>query len=165
MMKKNKGFTLIELLVVIAIIGILSSVILASLNNARDKGKDASVKSQLASMKAQGELFYSQNGELYTGVCTKGKEADGGFGISTDPGLLQAIVGATAIDSTLNTTYTVAGAYNLVTCHDSENSWAAEAPMNESASGTGNANMFCVDSTGYSGLKTTTIAGSYTACN
>ncbi|HQC46196.1 MAG TPA: type II secretion system protein, partial [Candidatus Paceibacterota bacterium] len=31
-MKKNKGFTLIELLVVIAIIGILSSVVLASLN-------------------------------------------------------------------------------------------------------------------------------------
>ncbi|NCU28847.1 MAG: prepilin-type N-terminal cleavage/methylation domain-containing protein, partial [Candidatus Moranbacteria bacterium] len=33
-MNKNKGFTLIELLVVIAIIGILSSVVLASLNSA-----------------------------------------------------------------------------------------------------------------------------------
>ena len=31
MLKRNKGFTLIELLVVIAIIGILSSVVLASL--------------------------------------------------------------------------------------------------------------------------------------
>ena len=59
-MKKTylqKGFTLIELLVVIAIIGILSSVVLASLSTARNKGKDAAIQSQLGSMRAQAELY------------------------------------------------------------------------------------------------------------
>ncbi len=70
-MNKNKGFTLIELLVVIAIIGILASVVLASLNSARKKGADAAVKANLSNMRAQAEIIYDDvTPNSYATVCT-----------------------------------------------------------------------------------------------
>jgi prepilin-type N-terminal cleavage/methylation domain-containing protein len=57
----RKGFTLIELLVVIAIIGILSSVVLASLNTARAKSRDAAVLSNMDALAPQAVLYEDQN--------------------------------------------------------------------------------------------------------
>lgn len=68
MLRRTRGFTLIELLVVIAIIGILSSVVLASLNTARDKGTDAARKSNLNNIRAQAEIVFDDDGD-YAAVC------------------------------------------------------------------------------------------------
>ena len=63
------GFTLIELLVVIAIIGLLSAIVLASLNTARQKGNDAKRESDLGSISTALELYYSDNGHYPVGSC------------------------------------------------------------------------------------------------
>jgi general secretion pathway protein G len=56
--KNNNGFTLIELLVVIAIIGILSSVVLASLKSARIKARDARRIADIKQIQLALQLFY-----------------------------------------------------------------------------------------------------------
>ncbi len=63
--KGMKGFTLIELLVVIAIIGILSSVILTSLNNARQKADDAQREAQLKQISTALTLYADDHNGTY----------------------------------------------------------------------------------------------------
>lgn len=65
-----KGFTLIELLVVIAIIGILSSVVLASLNSARMKARDAQRISDLEQIGRVMSLATGSNGPSLQGCTT-----------------------------------------------------------------------------------------------
>jgi len=54
----RQGFTLIELLVVIAIIGILASVVLASLNSARKKSRDARRVADIKQIQLALELYF-----------------------------------------------------------------------------------------------------------
>ena len=64
-MNKRRGFTLIELLVVIAIIGILSSIVLASLNSARQSSRDARRISDIKQFQLALELYFDDNSASY----------------------------------------------------------------------------------------------------
>jgi len=66
---KSKGFTLIELLVVVAIIGILATVVLASLGSARSRARDAKTIAGMKQFQVQAELQYDGD---YNDVCDAG---------------------------------------------------------------------------------------------
>jgi prepilin-type N-terminal cleavage/methylation domain-containing protein len=64
----NKGFTLIELIVVIAIIAVLSGIILFSITQYINKGKDSNIAGNLAVLIPAGEIYYN-NTNSYSGFC------------------------------------------------------------------------------------------------
>ncbi len=63
MKQKQKAFTLIELLVVIAIIGLLASIIMVALNNARSKARDAKRIADVKELMSAFELYYNDNNQ------------------------------------------------------------------------------------------------------
>jgi prepilin-type N-terminal cleavage/methylation domain-containing protein len=59
--KASKGFTLIELLVVIAIIGILATIVLVSLNSARQKARDTQRVADIKQFQTALEMYFDSN--------------------------------------------------------------------------------------------------------
>lgn len=163
---RQRGFTLIELLVVIAIIGVLSSVVLASLNTARNRGNDASVRANLSGARSQAELFYDANNNAYvTGsaggagdVCAAAATGGSTGGIK---GIYSAVLAAAQAAglTSVNTTLAAAGSVSTATCHANATGWAAEAPLKAGG-------MFCVDATGFAATTTsTTLTANKVTCS
>ena len=135
-MESKRGFTLIELLVVIAIIGILSSIVLVALRDARNKAKDARIVADLSQIRSIAEILYDGD---YDALTTS----------QTDVAKLSADITAQGGSLVLNKTASPADAY------------CAYSALNVQVGGS--TNYYCVDSTGTAGF-TQTNPGTGTAC-
>ena len=143
---RSQGFTLIELLVVIAIIGILSAVVLASLNTARQKGNDASIQSNLSTIQTEAEIYY--------GSSTGGNNTYGTAATTCTTGMFAADpVIAKAIKSAQNATGS-----GTVTCNSIPSAYAVSVTFSSDTT-----RFWCVDSTGGSSLSQTPL-GTGTVC-
>ena len=142
-------------MVVIAIIGILSSVVLASLNSARVKGAVASAKANMANTRAQAEIFYDANGNKYyngsalTDVCS----STASVGTPAVRGIYDGVLAAARSNTaTASVVFNAAGPATTAQgiCNSAAGAWAAEVLLKDG-------NFYCVDANGSAKISTTTM--------
>lgn len=131
----RKGFTLIELLVVIAIIGILATVVIASISGSRGKGKDTAVKSDLGSAQVQASLYY--NIGMTFGAATTSCVPASGSVFNDTTTTVDDVIKAAIADATKNANG------NTIVCRASATAWAIGAKLDLPGN-----RFWCVDSRG-----------------
>lgn len=90
-MSNKKAFTLLELLIVIAIIGVLASIVIASLNSARVKTRDTVRKQDMVTIYKMLSLYYDKYGYLPITSTYGGADA-GGWDFSSQGTFLNFLV-------------------------------------------------------------------------
>ena len=150
----QKGFTLVELIVVIAVIAVLSSIVLFSVTQYINKGKDSNISGLLVTMPAAGESYYNYenetSGDGYTGFCELSNSVIKNI-------LLQLPINPGAVcysDKDLNNTSTwsteIGGNPKGLCCAVQSDGDAWAACMTEFTKSVGDTKLpaFCVDSRG-----------------
>ena len=141
----KRGFTLIELLVVVSIIGVLSSIVLSSLGEARTNAKNTRIKASMRSLQTQAELFYLDKGDYgqtYFGFCGGSAAVGAGDNIflANEPDNFRELLLRIGEDIDINQMV----CYALATSGTRAQTWFVRVPL----VGGGN---WCVDSIGTSG--------------
>ena len=154
------GFTLIELLVVIAIIGVLSSIVLSSLINARNRSDNASIKSNLNQLQRQAQVFYETTGNATYGSI--GASVGGTSICGAGTGTLVSLFADTKINAMINAAFSASSNNTNIRCGatpgSNPSSYAVSVPLKSDPTYT----YWCVDSNGIS--KGHTVALTTTTC-
>ena len=141
---RKGGFTLIELLVVIAIIGILSSIVLVSLNSARVKGTDTRALSDVQQMRTWLETQY--NGTGYPVINGANADCNADTNSNTNATFANCVIGSGATDANavaLNNDANAASGKPIYISVPAGNTAYAIRGYQKSSS-----KYFCIDSTG-----------------
>lgn len=145
--KNDQGFTLIELLVVIAIIGLLSAIVVTSVNSARAKANDVAIKSAVDQSRTIAALIYDRDGTAtgYSNLCatqTTFTVGDANYGTQ----LTQIAASITNNGG------------SLTNCYDSAAAFCVQASLKGGGS-------FCVDHKGNAGSTNVTCAAANVECD
>ena len=139
----SKSRLILESSLLTVIVFILLTVWLASFNCARCKGPDAAVKSNISALRAIAEIHYVNSGS-YKGMCSQNSEVQ--VSISEIEKYLHSEQGMLCKSDE-----------QKPVCYDSETHYAISATLPSDGK------IFCVDSSGFSGIVKNQIQGA--SCN